>query len=77
MDERDMKFLYKLSRQITAKIYAGISMVFLVVYTSLGVYCKLNDNDQWAGIFLALGFGLFAIFFFIASNEMRKGKMGP
>jgi len=69
-----MKFIYKLSRQITAKIYAGISMVFLVVYVSLALYCKLNNDDQWAGIFLALGFGLFAIFFFVASNEMKKGR---
>ena len=74
MDEKDMKFIYKLSRQIIAKIYAGISMVFLVVYVSLALYCKFNNNDQWTGIFLILGFGLFAIFFYLASNEMKKGR---
>ena len=74
MDEKDMVFIYKLSRQIIAKIYAGISVVFLVVYVSLALYCKLNDNDQWAAIFLILGAGLFALFFLAAGNEMKKGR---
>lgn len=74
-----MKFVYRLSREITAKIYTGISMVFLIVYVSLALYCKFNNIQEWTAIFLALGFGLFLIFFFMAGREMKKGEidMGP
>ncbi len=79
MEEKDMTFVYKLSRQITAKIYAGMSLVFLIVYVSLASYCRSTGNEQWTTIFLALGFGLFILFFFMAGREMKKGNvdMGP
>lgn len=74
MDDTDKRFIYRLSRQLVAKIYTGISMVFLVVYVSLALYCKFNENEQWTGIFLALGFGLFALFFLMAGREMKRAR---
>ncbi len=57
---------------ISARIYAGLSMVFLVVYTTLAVHEHFAGDDRWTLYFLALGFGLFFVFFMASGSSMKK-----
>jgi hypothetical protein len=57
---------------VSARIYAGISMVFLIVYTSLALHEHFTGTDQWAFYFLLVGFGLFFLFFFMSGKTMKK-----
>jgi hypothetical protein len=66
----------KLMHFISARIYAGISMVFLVVYTTLAVYEHFTGSSQWTLYFLVLGFGLFFVFFIASGRTMKKALKG-
>jgi hypothetical protein len=64
--------LQRLMNHISARIYAGVSIVFLVVYTSLAIYEHFTGSDQWTVYFLILGFGLFFLFFMMSGRTMKK-----
>ncbi|MGD2250824.1 MAG: hypothetical protein PVF58_20695 [Candidatus Methanofastidiosia archaeon] len=64
--------IHRLMNHISARIYAGVSMVFLVVYTSLAIYEHFTGSDQWTVYFLILGFGLFFLFFMMSGRTMKK-----
>ncbi len=66
----------KLLYFVSARIYAGISMVLLIVYTSLAIYEHFTGTDQWALYFLMVGFGLFFLFFLMSGKTMKKA-MNP
>jgi hypothetical protein len=57
---------------MTARIYTGISMIVLIIYTSLAIYEHFSGDDRWAVYFLMLGFGLSILFFLAAGRTMRK-----
>ena len=57
---------------LTARIYTGISMVILIVYTSLAIYEHFTGDDRWTVYFLMLGFGLSILFFLAAGRTLRK-----
>lgn len=62
----------RLMNQVLAQIYAGLSAVFLVVYTTLAVHEHFTGDDRWTLYFLVLGFGLFLLFFTASGRVMRK-----
>ncbi len=66
----------KMMHFVSARIYAGVSMVFLVVYTTLAVYEHFTGDDQWTLYFLVLGFGLFFVFFIASGRMMKKAVKG-
>lgn len=68
--------LSKLMYVISARIYSGISMVFLVVYTTLAIYEHFTGTDQWTLYFLMLGFGFFLLFFIMSGRTMKKALKG-
>lgn len=57
---------------MTARIYTGISMVVLIIYTSLAIYEHFSGDDRWALYFIMLGFGLSMMFFLAAGRTMKK-----
>jgi hypothetical protein len=58
--------------QISARIYAGLSMVFLIVYTTLAIYEHFTGTEQWTFYFLLLGFGMFLLFYMMSGRTMKK-----
>jgi hypothetical protein len=57
---------------MTARIYTGISMIVLIIYTSLAIYEHFSGDDRWAVYFLLLGFGLSILFFLAAGRTIKK-----
>jgi hypothetical protein len=66
----------KMVHFVSARIYAGISLVFLVLYTTLAVYVHFTGDDRWTLYFLVLGFGLFIVFFVASGRAMKKAFRG-
>jgi len=66
------KQLGSLLAHMTARIYTGISMVVLIIYTSLAIYEHFSGDDRWALYFIMLGFGLSIVFFLAAGRTMKK-----
>jgi len=64
--------LQKLMYHISARIYAGISMVFLVVYTTLAIHEHFTGDDSWTLYYLMLGFGMFFLFFMMSGRTTKK-----
>lgn len=62
----------KMMHFISARIYAGISIVFLVVYTTLAVHEHFTGDDRWTLYYLALGFCLFFVFYMASGSTMKK-----
>ncbi|MBU7018969.1 MAG: hypothetical protein HXS44_15780 [Theionarchaea archaeon] len=66
----------KMMHFVSARIYAGISVVFLVMYTTLALHEHLSGDDQWTLYYLVLGFGLFLVFFLVSGRTMKKALRG-
>jgi hypothetical protein len=62
----------KMMYVISARIYAGMSIVFLVVYTTLALYEHFTGSDQWTAYFLIVGFGLFLLFYIASGIVTRR-----
>ncbi len=63
--------IQKLMHHISARIYAGLSMVFLIVYTTLAIHEHFTGDDRWALYYLVLGFGMFFLFFLASGRTMK------
>jgi hypothetical protein len=57
---------------LTARIYSGISMVILIIYTSLAIHEHFTGDDLWTVYFLTLGFGLSILFFLAAGRTLKN-----
>lgn len=64
--------IQKMMYFISARIYAGMSVVFLVVYTTLAVHEYFTGDDLWTLCYLVVGFGLFFAFFLASGSSMKK-----
>jgi len=62
----------KIMNFISARIYAGMSIVFLVVYTTLALHEYFTGDEKWTLYYLVLGFSLFLLFFFASGRTMKK-----
>ncbi len=62
----------QLMNHLSAQIYAGIAVVFLVVYTTLAVHEYFTGSNLWVLYFLVLGFGLFLLFFATSGRMMKR-----
>ncbi|MBU7040625.1 MAG: hypothetical protein HXS45_07425 [Theionarchaea archaeon] len=61
----------RLMDHTSARIYAGLAVAFLVIYTTLAVHEHFTGSDTWTLYYLVLGFGLFFTFFVASGRTMR------
>ncbi|MGC1122893.1 MAG: hypothetical protein WBA22_17570 [Candidatus Methanofastidiosia archaeon] len=68
--------IQRLMDHTSARIYAGLAIAFLVVYTTLAVHEHFTGSDAWTLYYLGLGFGLFFLFFVASGRTMRHAIGG-
>ncbi|MBU7013855.1 MAG: hypothetical protein HXS52_07395 [Theionarchaea archaeon] len=66
----------RLMDHTSARIYAGLAIAFLVVYTTLAIHEHFTGSDAWTLYYLGLGFGLFLLFFVASGRTMRQAIGG-